>query len=351
VVSEEIVSAAQIRAFAATALGRVGMSNADAAVVADALAWADLHGIDAQGLAKLPLIVARLRAGGNAVAPSIKVVSETQATTVFDVADEWGHVSGVRAMRAAIRKAKTVGVGLGVVRNTSSASAMGYYAMLAAKDDLVGVALNSTYPLMPPWGGTTRVLGNQAFAIGCPSGRHGPLLFDSALSAISWTGIEALRGRGEEWIPEGLALTADGKPTSDPVQALAGILLPMGGHRGYGLALIFEVLTGVLSGGDRFGRDVTNIHDLAQPQGVSHFMLAVDPQISIPLDQFLERVDALIDQMHASPPASGVDRVRVPGERRADVARLRERDGVPFPASRLAALRRLGEDLGVSWEP
>jgi LDH2 family malate/lactate/ureidoglycolate dehydrogenase len=347
--SEEILTAAQIRTFAAAVLERVGMSGADAAVVADALAWADLHGIAAQGLAKLPVIVARLRTGGNAAAPPIKIVSETAATTVFDVADEWGHVAGVRAMRSAIAKAKSAGVGLGLVRNTSSASAMGYYAMLAAAENVIGLALNSGYPLLAPWGGTTRALGNQAFAIGCPAGRHGALLFDTATGAISWTGIEALRDRGENRLPEGLALTAQGEPTTDPVEALAGILLPMGGHRGYGLSLMFEVLTGVLSGGDRFGSEVTSLHDLNRPQSVSHFMLAVDPQISMPFDQFTERVDALIDQMHASPPASGVDRVRVPGEHSAEVARRRGRDGVPFPTARLAELRRLGDEWEVGW--
>ena len=130
----EIRSAAEVRTFAAAVLERVGMPLADAEVVGDALAWADLRDIPAQGLAKLPLIVARLTAGGNAARPAVRTVGRTAATTLFDADDEWGHVSGARAMRAAMADAKRTGAGLALVRSTSSASAMGYYMMLAVEE-------------------------------------------------------------------------------------------------------------------------------------------------------------------------------------------------------------------------
>jgi LDH2 family malate/lactate/ureidoglycolate dehydrogenase len=323
------------------------MPEEDAAIVAEALAWADLRGIRPQGLAKLPTIVARLQAGGNVACPNVEVVRDTPVLTVFDAGHAWGHVAGVRAMRVAIAKAIAAGVGIAVVRNTDSASALGYYAMLAVEEGLIGWAMNNTTPLLPPWGGTTKLLGNQAFALGCPSARHAPLLFDSATSAITWTGIDKLRHCGAQ-LPDGVALNAAGEPTTDPVEALAGFLLPMGGHRGYGLSLMFEVLTSVLSGG-RLGPEVTPLSYLDRPQGVSHFMLAIDPRALMPLERFVERVDELIDRVHASPPAPGVDRVRLPGERGAETAAHRERDGVPFPADDVTELRRLGDGLGVAW--
>jgi len=342
------LSGQQIAEFAAGILIQVGMSEGDAAIVGDALAWADLRGIAAQGLAKLPIIVARLRAGGTSPNPKVTVVQESPVVTVFDAADEWGHVSGVRAMRAAVAKAKRVGAGISLVRNTSTASAMGYYANVAAEQGLIGLALNNGAPLLRTWGGTTELLGNQAFAIGAPSRRHAPLLLDTALSAITLTAIQELLARGMA-LPAGLALNAAGDPTTDPEEALGGSLLPSGGHRGYGLAIMFEALTGLLSGSARFAEDVTPLEDVRRPQSVSHFMLAIDPGVSMPLDQFRARVDDLIDRIHASVPAAGVDQVRVPGERSATYAAAREANGVLFPADRLAELRDLGAEFDVYW--
>ena len=344
----ELITGDRVRTFAAAVLERTGMSPEDARDTADALAWADLRSIPPQGLAKLPLIVARLRAGGNRANASVDAVGDRGAFTVLDAHDAWGHVAGIHGMRTAIEKARTSGVGLAVVRNTSSGSAMGYYALLAVRERMIGIAINDTTPLMPPTGGTAKVLGNQAFAIGCPAGRHDPILMDTATSAITWTGIEEYLVRGEQ-LPPGLALAADGSPTTDPAAALAGIMLPMGGHRGYGLALMFEVLTGVLSGGARIANELTPLSSLDQPQGVSHFMLAIDPAVALPYDEFTARVDRLIDQIHASPPASGVAHVLVPGERGFEVARARERDGFVIPAEVAAKVRALGAETGVPW--
>jgi LDH2 family malate/lactate/ureidoglycolate dehydrogenase len=342
------ITADRVRSFATEVLTRSGMSDDDARITADALAWADLRGIGAQGIAKLPLIVKRLRAGGTVASARVTVVNETPAMTVFDAHGAWGHVAGVTAMRAAIGSAARSGVGAALVRNTDSASAMGYYATLAIRERKIGLAINNGTPLMPPPGGTTRTVGNEAFAIGCPAGRHAPLLFDTATSAITWTAIEALRDRGEP-LPANVALDASGTPTRDYDAALAGILLPMGGHRGFGIALMWEVLTGVLSGGPRFARDITPLAKLDSPQSVSHFYLAIDPAIAMPYQRFVDRVDALIDQVHASPPATGVDRVRVPGEHGAAEESRRERDGIPLPAERAAELKALAREFGMTW--
>ncbi len=210
----QTVTADRVRQFAEQVLERTGMSREDARSVADALAWADLRGITAQGIAKLPLIVARIRAGGTKADAQVTVTAETTSFARLDAHRAWGHVAGVRAMRLAIRKAKETGAGAVVVGQTDSGSAMGYYAELAARERMIGLAINDGTPLMPPPGGTTRVIGNQAFALAAPAGRHPPLLFDSALSGISWTQIEELRDRGEP-LREGLALDTNGRPTTD----------------------------------------------------------------------------------------------------------------------------------------
>ena len=344
----QTVTADRVRHFAEQVLERAGMSREDAQIVADALAWADLRGITAQGIGKLPLIIDRIRAGGTKADAQVTVAAETTSFARLDAHRAWGHVAGVHAMRLAIRKAKAAGVGAVVVGQTDSGSAMGYYAELATRERLVGLAINDGTPLMPPHGGTTRVVGNQAFAIAAPGGRHPPLLFDSALSGISWTQIEELRDRGEP-LPAGLALDQSGRPTTDHATAIAGLLLPMGEHRGFGLALMWEVLTGVLSGNERFASTITPLAKLDQPQSVAHFYLAIDPSVAMPYDEFTSRVDTLIDQVHASPPAAGVARIFVPGEQGYATAARRESAGIAVAHERATALEKLGASVGVPW--
>jgi LDH2 family malate/lactate/ureidoglycolate dehydrogenase len=345
----ETISAERMHSFATAVLRAVGMPEDDAETTANAMVWAELRDLPMHGVSgKLPQCVRRIRGGVTSANVRWAPVSESVSTVVFDAKDGWGQVAAARAMRAAIAKARTSGVGMATVRNSSSAAAMGYYASLAIDAGMVGIAITNGPPLMPPPGGTTKVVGNQGFALGAPASRHKPLLFDSALSLISTGEIHTAHERGEQLGP-GLMLDAKGQPTTDPETALAGLYVPIGGHRGFGLALMWEVLTGVLSGGARFAPDVgaPDVYDTAQ--GVSHFMLALDPSRSMPIEAFTRRVDDLIDQVHASPPASDTRRIYVPGERGYETAERRARDGIPVPEKRLDALRKLGAEVGVAW--
>jgi LDH2 family malate/lactate/ureidoglycolate dehydrogenase len=296
---------------------------------------------------KIEQCVRRIRAGVTDPRARVETVTERGSFALLDAHDAWGPVAATRGMRRAIALAKEHGVGLAVVRNSSTGCSMGGYAMQAVAERLIGWVMNDSQPLQPAWGGRTRTLGNQAFAIGVPAARHAPLLFDTATTGITLNGIEGYRDRGLP-LPPGLALDANGEPTIDPEAALAGILLPIGGHRGSGLALMWEVLTGVLSGGERFAGSVGGLNDLTQPSGVSFFLLAIDPAGAMPYETFTARVDALIDAVHASPP-SGTEPVRAPGERGAAMAAQRERDGIPLPAARAAKLHALADEVGEPW--
>jgi LDH2 family malate/lactate/ureidoglycolate dehydrogenase len=267
---------------------------------------------------------------------------------LLDAHDSWGQVVAPRAMDLAIEKARGGGVGLAVVRNTTSSGMLGFYAIRAVAARMIGLAINNSPPLMPPAGGTGKVLGNQAFAIASPAGRHEPILLDMATSAITLARIHDHVGAGTD-LPPDVALDAAGEPTIDPISALEGFLLPMGGHRGAGLALMWEVLTGVLGGSDRFGTNVTGPDVTDRPQGVTVFLLAIDPEISMPFDDFAPRVDRLIDRIHASPPAPGVDRVTVPGERSFERAASGRGEGVTLPGALAERLAVIGAELGVTW--
>lgn len=350
VATEEIVPHERLRSFAERLLATVGMPAADAALAADSMIWAELRGLPMHGVsAKLPQCVARIRAGGTVASVDWDAATRTVGSvTLVNAANGWGQVAATRAMRAAIATAREGGVGLAIVRESSSAAAMGSYVSLAVAERMVGIAITNGPALMPPVGGTTRAVGNQGFAIACPAAKHPPLIFDSALSLISTGEIHTHQERGKRLAP-GLMLDRAGRPTTDPVEALAGLYIAIGGHRGFGLALMWELLAGVLSGGRRFGQDVGGPDAHAEAQSVSHFLLAIDPGTAQPYETFLARVDALIDQVHASPPAAGVDRIYVPGERGTLTADARRRDGVPISAKRAAVLRALGAEHGIPW--
>ncbi|HEX9550558.1 MAG TPA: Ldh family oxidoreductase [Candidatus Limnocylindrales bacterium] len=344
-----LVQAVPLRAFAAAILEAVGMTAEDASLAADAMAWADLRGLEAHGVGtKLPQCVARIRAGGTDPRARLVPLGSRAAVAAFDGDTGWGQVAASRGMRHAIGLARESGIGVVSICNVSSAAAMGHYAWLAAEARMIGLAVTNGPALTAPWGGTRRVLGNQAHAIACSAGPYAPLVFDSATTLMSTGEMDTLRERGE-LLPEGVLFDAGGRPTRDPAAWLTGLLVPAGGHRGYGLALMLEVLTGVIAGGELFAPNVGQPMDSGTPQGVSLFLIAIDPRISMPIETFESRVRHLIDQVHASPPAPGVARVFVPGERSAETAERRRLDGIPIPLAKVEAIRELGRSVGVDW--
>ena len=253
------------------------------------MVWADLRGRYAHGAgSKLPQCVARIRAGGTSPTGELPVLRETAATLVVDGRGSWGQIAASKAMRLAVAKARTVGFSVGVVRDCSSAAAMGYYPLLAVTEGMIGLAFTNGPPLIAPTGGTTKLIGNQAHAIGCPADRHYPILFDAATSAMSTSEMDLFHERGEP-LPPGVLFAGDGQPTRDPALWVDGLLAPAGGHRGYGLSLMFEILTGVLAGGARFAPDVGYPFVSGEPQGVALFVAAIDPEHSIGFGELTRR--------------------------------------------------------------
>jgi LDH2 family malate/lactate/ureidoglycolate dehydrogenase len=339
-----VVAPDELRTFAERVAVAIGVPPEDAAVIADGMIWTELRGIDI-GIKRLTTLVQRIRAGGTVADPRPSVVRESGAFAVLDGHGSWGQVAAARAMRIAIERARAQGIGACVVRESGNSLAMGYYPWLATRERMIGVSITNAIPLQAPWGGAKKLLGNQAYAMACPSRRHAPIVFDAATTGISWVGIHEHEARHEP-IPAGVALSPRGEPTTDPAEALAGILLPAGGHRGYGLALMWEILTGVLSGGKDFA-PLPDDMGAGAVAGQSTFLLAIDPAASMPYETFVERVDALIDRIHATPPAPGVSRVYYPGERGAETAAVREREGIPLTSVRVDELRKLASELSV----
>jgi LDH2 family malate/lactate/ureidoglycolate dehydrogenase len=341
--ASERIPADKLRAFAVATLGTLGMPDDDAATTADAMVWADLRGAHQHGVtARLSGLAGRVRSGNVNVRPVWKTVHDAPSFTLLDADGAWGQVAGTRGMQAAIAKARTSGAAITVVRNAEITAALGWYASVAIRERMIGMAINNSVPLMPAWGGAERAIGNQAFAVGAPAQRNGYLLFDSTVAALSLNAVERMKERGEQ-LPAGAAVDAHGQPTTDPEEAIAGLILPMAGHRGYGLALAWEILTGVLSGGG------TPAAASAKPMGISMFLMAIDPTRSQSYDEFTERVDVLIERMRNSRPARAGETVRVPGERGHRLEIEYAREGIPLTIERIEKLRTLGGELGVAW--
>lgn len=256
-----------------------------------------------------------------------------------------GQVASVAAMRCAIQKAKATGVGVVTVRNSNHFGAAAYYAMIAAQENQIGFAATDAEPIMAPWGGAKAVVGNNPFAYAIPATPDFSLVLDMAQSVVAWGKIFLAAQRSEK-IPATWALNPAGEPTENPHEAMAGLLLPVGGYKGYGLALVVEILSSVLSGAT-FGLRMPPMADEAATQDMGHFFMALDIDQFIPLAEFRQRMAELVAEHREIPLAKGVERIYLPGE--LEYLRRKERlaSGIPLELYIVEALTQLGEELGL----
>lgn len=320
-------------------LTQVGMTGEHARWTADGLVWADAHGLPAHGVStKLVQCVRRIRAGGTSADPHIQILAARPAHQLIDAGHAWGQAVGAMAMLRAVEMAEEQGIAAVSVRDATSAAAMGYFADLAADRGCIGLAATNGPALIAAPGGHRRVVGNQGHALAAPGDGDERLLYDTATTTMSTGEMDGFHERGES-LPEGVLRDARGEPTTDPSQWTTGLLEPIGGHRGFGLSLALEMLTGVLAGGERFGADVglPTRHD--ETQGVSLFMLAIAP---VEGEDLTARVHRLIEVIGAS----GED-ARAPGVNAVRRARHAREHGVEYSVAQIARLAELAASCGV----
>jgi LDH2 family malate/lactate/ureidoglycolate dehydrogenase len=322
-----------------------GLSAQAARTVAEALVDSDMRGIPSHGVMLVPMYLARLQAGSVSRREKAELVSEHGAVTVLDAHHAFGQLTGDQAMRLAVERSRQYGAGVTVVRHAFHFGGAYRYALAAARAGCIGIAATNTRPLMPAPGGAEAVVGNNPLAIAAPSGGADPIVLDMALSEAALGKIRLAAQEGRD-IPATWATDARGRPTSDPEAAIAGLLLPIGLHKGYGLALMVDVLTGVLAGGG-FGQRVNGLYaDVAVPNDVAHLFVALDVAAFGPVGSFHERVAALAAEVTGGAArAPGVERVYLPGELAAERRVAAERDGVALDPGTVDALH----GAGVVW--
>lgn len=340
------LSADRLRSALTSVFAAAGLEASAAARVADSLVSADMRGVASHGTMLVPMYVERLRQGSVSTASRAEVVVDHGAIAVLDAQHVFGQLSGDQAMSLAIQKARIHGAGVVVVRSAFHFGGAFRFVQAAADQGCIGVAASNTRPLMPAPGGAVAVVGNNPIAVGVPVTQGPPIILDMALSEAALGKIRLAAQEGRD-IPATWATDAAGTPTTDPSAALAGLLLPMAGHKGYGLALAVDLLTGVLSGGG-FGNEVKGLYaDTSQPNNCAHFFLALDIAAFANLQEFRDRAARLAADVLASPTAPGVERTLLPGQLESEREAAADREGVLLDATVLEALLATARDLGL----
>ena len=347
-VASQTASPDALRSFIARVLQAVGMDADAATTVAQLMAEADLRGADTHGVFRLPAYVKRIRAGGMNLAPQIRVVQERAATALIDGDNAIGHLVMKRAADIAIDKARRTGVAWVGARMSNHAGPAGLYARMPLAHGMVGIymAVGSANHL-PPWGGAEMLLSTNPIAIAVPGGERPPIVLDMATTNAAYGKVKAKALTGEA-MPEGWMVGRDGKPLLDPTRSGEGFLLPIGGAKGYGLALMFGLLAGTLNGA-AFGRDVIDFNaDAKSTTNTGHLIAALDVEAFMPLAQFTQAIDDVWAQMQGCERLPGVDAIRLPGEQSHQTWLQRSRDGVPVAAALRSVLDTLADSVGVA---
>jgi LDH2 family malate/lactate/ureidoglycolate dehydrogenase len=334
-----------LTAFTREAFRAMGLDQEQAEICAGALMFSELrfHPGQGQGVRRLRVYRDRLREGLIDPRASFHIEKESPALALVDARNGLGSVTGVKAMRLAVEKAKVCGIGTVLVRGSTHYGSSAVHAAQAVERGCIGIAMTNAGPEMAAWGGATPVVGTNPWALAAPGDRGFPISLDIALTTAG-KGMMRWREREGRKMPLDWALTPDGEETDDPTAAMAGALLGIGRYKGYGLSFMTDALTGVLSGG-AFG-----VEPYSNParQDVSHLFIAYDIAWFTPLSDYTARMGRFIDMVKASRLRPGFDEILVPGELEERRAREKARSGVPLDPAIFDDLSLLGRELGLS---
>jgi L-2-hydroxycarboxylate dehydrogenase (NAD+) len=337
--------------FVSRAFEKLGVPQEDAAIAADALVSADLRGVETHGVIRFhpqAWYVKWLRDGEMKARPDMRIISENASSALLDADHGMGMVAGYRAMELAIRKAKDSGVAVVGVRNSRHFGMSAYYAMQALPHDMIGLAMTNASRQVVPTFGREAKFGTNPLCLAAPAKEELPFVFDMATNTAAAGKLEVAARRGEA-IPIGWALDEKAAPTTDPrVAQKARRLLPLGGtreagsHKGYGLAIMVEILCGVLTG------TVTALSANQVPRG--HFFGAIDIGSFRPVSEFKSDMDRLIRELKSTAPIEGQERVYVAGEIEFETAKKRAAEGIPLHGSVLDGLKEVSDQLAVPYD-
>ena len=342
------VPAEKLESFTARAFQAVGISAPDAKSIAQLMVRADLQGSEGHGVFRLPQYIRRIKGGAVNLKPNIRVEREAAGMALVDGDNGMGHLVMRFATEKAIAKAKTAGVAWVGVKWSNHAGPASLYAAMPLEHDMVGLYLavgNANH--LPAWGGLDMLLSTNPIAVAVPAGEESPIVLDMATTVAAYGKVKAKAQRGE-MMPEGWMIDREGRPLTDPKRAAEGFLLPIGGYKGYGLALVVGLIAGTLNGA-AMGKDVIDFNaDAASPTNTGQAIVAIDPSAFGEIGEFKAAVDKVIRDLRASERMPGVDRIRVPGERSHEIAVRQRSEGIAIAPSLMQTLHGLAKELRIA---
>lgn len=338
-----VVSPAALETFVRDLLAAYGVDSDQCGAVACILVWSELVGRPNFGVQRLPVLIKRIEAGVIAKRCDVKVTRSSPGLALVDGGGGFGHFVGERAMAEAIELARATGLGAAGVRNSNFYGAGAYFVDQAAKAGMIGLALSNSFPKVAAHGGFLPVLGTNPFAFGAPRRDGRSFMLDMATSGLAGSTVrEHIEKRKP--LPEGLAVDGEGRPITDPARIDDGALLPFGGAKGFGLALMVEILSAVVTGAG-MGQGVGSMYkDFSRFADNGHFMLALNIAKWMPIEEYYNRFEALVAMVKASDPNGGV---LLPGEIRWQEYERNKARGIEVPQAQRDALRKLAEARGV----
>lgn len=352
--NDSLVPAGALRACMERIYVREGFEESDAKKIADVLMQADLFGIESHGAQRMMYYHQNIRSGSVNVAAKPELLRETPVSALIDGHFGMGALTGIFAMEQAIAKAKKTGIGMAVVRNSSHYGIAGYYTLMAEREGLASFSMTNTGPIMVPTFGREMMLGTNPMAFCMPADPY-PFWFDASTTVVTLGKVEVYNKRGKP-MPQGWTIDAQGQPCTDAKRMNASILagerggiLPLGGegelhsgHKGYGLAIMVEALTGVLAQG-MTSPDMCGAHG----DHTCHFFLAFDPAMFGDPADIRARMSLYLERLRASEKIPGCTRIYTPGEKAFQAMERRLREGIPVEANTLQEVRTIAAELGV----
>ena len=338
----------QLRAYCQALLQTQGMPADEALIVADCLVGADLCGVESHGISRMAIYLKRLEEKVVNPVCHLKTEKEYPGSMAINACNSMGMVVGKQVMQRCIDKAKQSGACFITVSHSNHYGMAYYYAKLAADQGMIGITATNAPPNIAPWGSSKSYLGTNPIAIAVPTNEE-PIILDMAPSVVAM-GKVILAAKLGKSIPEGWALTADGKPTTDPAEGMKGTVVPIGGPKGYGITLIMDILCGILSGA-QFGPHLGNMwNDFVNPQNVGHIFSCIDISKFLPLETFKANLGRMKQEIKALPKNAGVAEIFMPGEIEWNKTTERKEKGVPVPKAIYQELKTLGEKYHVPFK-
>lgn len=336
----------ELEQFVTQIFEQAGLDQEQSRIIAAHLVFANLRGVDSHGVSRVDIYTKRLDSGVLNKTATTEIEKETSVSALINAGNSSGIVVSTKGIEIAVEKAKRSGIGIVAIKNSNHCGMLADYLNYAVKNDCLAIATTNAPSNVAPWGGKEKYFGTNPFSYGLPAGEEMDILFDMSTSIVA-KGKIVLAQKNNQQIPLGWAISKDGKATTDPNEALEGLILPVGGYKGYGLTFLVEALSGLLTGA-AFGPQIGDIYkDFSHPQNVGQFFFVMRADLFMSIEEFKKRLDQMIREIREVPKLEDVEKILLPGEIEFQNSLEREKNGVPITEEVMNELIRVAQRYGV----